>query len=388
MKRSHNNVIVVGGGIAGLSAATAVADIGLDIVLVDRDKYLGGHAAEWACMATDACAQCSACLVHDQIQKTVRHPRIQVILGGEVVSCRGEIGDYRLALEPVLNNEPKQEPWSKFALDSRREVSGGCVVLATGFEVYDTSENPLLGYGQLEGVVTTRDLDHILREDNLTSFLPEDGQPLHLAFIQCVGSRDRKSGREYCSQFCCRTTIRLANRLLYLKPEIQVTVFYIDLQIMSKDFIAFYRQAQEKIRFIQGVPAEVTQGDERPLRLFSVVPGSDRVEALEFDRVVLAIGVSPTLSHGSLARTFDIGLNEFGYFDADIATADSGVFPVGGCAGPSDIQGSRKQALAVAARVARWMESRSILPESARVFVDTHVAPSTRMKDERIWNAV
>ena len=366
MKLSNNNVIVVGGGVAGLSAATAIADIGLDVVLVDRDKHLGGHAADWACMATDACAQCSACLVQDQIRKAVRHPRIQVILGGEVVSCRGEMGNYRLSLEPVLEDEPQREPWSKFVLDSGREVSGGCVVLATGFEEYDASENPLLGYEQFEGVVTIKDLDHILREDNLASFLPEEGRSLHIAFIQCVGSRDRKSGREYCSQFCCRTTIRLANRLLYLRPEIQVTVFYIDLQIMSKDFIAFYRQAQEKIRFIQGVPAEVTQGDERPLRLFSVVPGSDRATALEFDRVVLAIGLSPTQSHGSLARTFGIGLNEFGYFDPGVATADSGVFPVGGCAGPNDIQGSRKQALAAAARVARLMVSRPALPQLAQ----------------------
>jgi heterodisulfide reductase subunit A len=248
------------------------------------------------------------------------------------------------------------------------------VVLATGFEEYDASENPLLGYGQLEGVVTTADLDRALRKDNLTSFLPEGGQPFHVAFIQCVGSRDRKSGREYCSQFCCRTTIRLANRLLYLRPETQVTVFYIDLQIMSKDFIAFYRQAQEKIRFIQGVSAEVTQGEERPLRLFSVISGSDKAEPLEFDRVVLAIGLAPTGSHASLARTFDVGLNQFGYLDASVTTAGSGVFPVGGCAGPNDIQGSRRHALAVAARVAELMKPPPAVPGLEQASVTTLTA--------------
>ena len=353
MKRSHNNVIVVGGGIAGLSAATAVADIGLDVVLIERDKHLGGHAADWACMATDACAQCSACLVQDQIRKAVRHPRIQVILGGEVVSCRGAMGNYQLALEPVLEDDPQRELWSKFALDSGREVSGACVVLATGFEAYDASENPLLGYGRLEGVATTQDLDEALRHDDLSGFLPAGGDARRLAFIQCVGSRDRQSGHQYCSQFCCRTTIRLARRLRHLRPELEIVVFYIDLQVMTKEFSGFYEQARnEGIQFLQGVPAEIIPGEDRPLRVYSVPPGSARAVPLEFDRIVLAIGLSPTSSHPALAERLGVDLDTLGYFSTN-GSGRRGVFFAGGCAGPTDIQGSFRQALAVAAQVAR-----------------------------------
>ena len=382
MNFNKESVIVVGGGIAGLSAATAVAEIGPDVILVERDMRLGGHAADWACMATVECAKCSACLVQDQVFKALCHPRIQIILGAEIASFRGEIGNYQILLEPTRKEEPGQTPWTNHMLRSELEVTGSCVILATGFDEYDAKKNPLLGYGQIEGVVTTRDLDKILREDDLDSFLPEQTEPLHIAFIQCVGSRDRTSGLEYCSQFCCRTTIRLARRLLYLAPEVRITVFYIDLQVMSKDFLTFYQQARESIRFIQGVPAEVTPGDVRPLRLFSTPPGSDRVAALEFDRVVLAIGMSPSESQSHTADLFDIDLNEFGYFAAtdrqrSNATNKSGVFPVGGCAGPADIQGSRKQALAAATRVVTLMKARSVQTKSTQDSTNMRVAAAT-----------
>ena len=207
-------------------------------------------------------------------------------------------------------------------------------------------------------MITTADLDRLLREDDLGSFAPQGDAPLRVAFIQCVGSRDRKSGREYCSQFCCRTTIRLVQRLRYLRPAVEATVFYIDLQIMSKEFGTFYDRAREEVRFIQGVPAEVCCGEtEGTLRVYSVAPDTDRTEAFEFDRVVLAIGLAPTPSHPELSQALGIELNELGYFPANgsgraLGNGRSGVFFAGGCAGPTDIQGSCRQALAVATAVA------------------------------------
>ena len=359
MSSESQNVVVIGSGIAGLRAATALADIGLQVTLVERAKRLGGHAAEWACMATDACAKCSACLVQDQMGKALRHPRIRVILGAEVRSCAGAIGDYRLSLVPASSENGQRLTWPELLLSGPQEVMGSAVVMATGFDAYNAAASPMLGYGQLEGVLTTRDLDEVLREDDLSRFLPEERGPQKLAFIQCVGSRDRQSGHQVCSQFCCRTTIRLARRLRHLRPNLDITVFYIDLQVMSKEFVTFYDQARgEDIHFLQGVPAEIIPGEERKLRVFSVPSGSGQAVPFEFDRIVLAIGLSPTMSHPALAEVLGVKLNPFGYFPANgsnpVGTNGcSGVFFVGGCAGPTDIQGSCKQALAVAAQIAR-----------------------------------
>jgi heterodisulfide reductase subunit A len=348
VKPNQSNVIVVGGGIAGMTVADAVANLGIRVTLVEQGSRLGGHAANWACMATDECAKCSACLVEDQISRISSHPHVEVLLSARLAECQGEAGEFRVTLdpEPVSNGlHPAQQ---ERVLGERRTVPGDAVVLATGFEPYDPSDNPLLGYEHFEGVITTRDLDHMLRRHELAGFAPDGDTPLRVAFIQCVGSRDRKSGREYCSQFCCRTTIRLVQRLRYLRPAVEATVFYIDLQVMSKEFGTFYDRARDDVRFIQGVPAEVCPGEtEGSLRVYSVPPGADRSEAFEFDRVVLGLD-----------------LNEFGYFagagpDARVETSRPGVFLAGACGGPTDIQGSRVQAMAVAGLLAQRLDEGS-----------------------------
>jgi heterodisulfide reductase subunit A len=359
VRDNPSNVLVVGGGIAGMTVAGAAADLGFGVTLVERERRLGGHAADWACMATEECARCSACLVQDQIARISADPRIEVVLGARLAECQGEAGDFRVTIEPEPTSETAPSPGREWMLGQHRTAACQAVVLATGFEPYDPVEKPLLGYGRFEGVLTTVDLDRVLGEDDLAAFAPERDTPLRVAFIQCVGSRDRQSGREYCSQFCCRTTIRLARRLRYLLPAVEATIFYIDLQIMSKEFGVFYDRARDEVRFIQGVPAEVSLG-ETPgsLRVYSVRPGGDRTEAFEFDRVVLAIGLAPTDSHRRLADVLGLDLNEFGYFagggpDAPLETSRTGVFLAGACSGPADIQGSRKQAMAVAALLAQ-----------------------------------
>lgn len=354
MEPTHSDVMVVGGGIAGLSVARAAADLGMSVTLLERDRRLGGHAADWACMATDECARCSACLVQDLVGQVAAHPAVRILTGAQVTGCRGEAGGFDLSVEPVQNGGG-----GPFALDAKCTLPARSVVLSTGFEPYDPSDNLLLGYGHFDGVVTTRDLDTLLRRDDLGGFAPEGDAPLRVAFLQCIGSRDRTAGREYCSQFCCRTTIRLVQRLRHLRPNLQATVFYIDLQIMSKEFGAFYRQAHDGIDFVQGVPAEVCQGEsEGKLVVYSIPPGEDRSQGFEVDRVVLAIGLAPTDSHRSLAEAFGLELDEFGYFAAAgsermVESARPGIFLAGACCGPTDIQGSRKQALAVTGLLAR-----------------------------------
>ena len=359
MKANESNVVVVGGGIAGMTVASALAEIGMGVTLVERSRSLGGHGAQWACMATDECARCSACVVQEQIARLAAHPRVEILLGARLANCAGTAGAFEVTLDPEPAGNASRSPWSQWMLKCSRTVACQAVVLATGFEPYDPAESPLLGYGHFDGVFTTRDLDDLLRRDDLDGFAPQSGAPLRVAFIQCVGSRDRPSGRAYCSQFCCRTTIRLVQRLRHLLPAIEATVFYIDLQIMSKEFGAFYARVRDEVRFVQGVPAEVCPGESNgTLRVYSVVPGADRTQACEFDRVVLAIGLAPTDSHRELAKVLDLDLNEFGYFaaagaHAPLQTCRPGVFLAGACGGPADIQGSRKQGLAVASVVAQ-----------------------------------
>jgi len=363
MNEDKKDVIVIGGGIAGVTAANALAAQGLEVALVERQANLGGHAASWACMATEQCNRCSACLVQERMAGASACPQVEVILGAEVSGCRGEAGDFQLELLPREGMAGGGSSGACRLLEAARRLSGRALVLATGFDPYDPSENPLLGYGHYAGVLTTRDVDDFLRRDDLPALLPPELAQPRLAFVQCVGSRDRQAGREYCSQFCCRTTIRLARRLLYLRPELEITIFYIDLQVMSKEFVAFYEQLRQQVSFVQGVPAEVSPGSqEGKLRVYGVRPGQVVTEQFEFDRIVLSIGLAPTESHRRLAEMLDLRLDEFGYFPTrsevlTLETSRPGIYLAGACTGPADIQGSCKQALAVAGMVASQLES-------------------------------
>lgn len=363
MNEIMNRALVVGGGIAGMTAATALADLGTPVILLEQTSKLGGHAAHWACMATDECAHCSACLVQSQLSRVLGHPLIETIMGARIERVTGTAGDFKIQVLPMAPENSGSAGLSEGRLKEKRIFRAGSIVLATGFEVYDPRENPLLGHGRLDGVWTLEELDHILQKDQLGAHFPQEKGPSRIAFIQCVGSRDRMQGREYCSQFCCRGTIRLVSRLRYLRPEIEATIFYIDLQIMSKEFQSFYQKARQGVRFIQGVPAELSRGgQEGTIRVYSVQQGGRKTEALEFDGVVLATGLLPNQAHAELSGAIKLSLNGFGFFEngeseVQVASSRAGIFLAGACAGPTDIQNSRKQALAAASRAHRLLKA-------------------------------
>jgi len=93
-------VLVVGGGVAGLTVATALADRGLRTILVERSTELGGHAAAWACMATDECARCSACMVEDLIRNALDHTGLEIITNARLDGFSGAAGAYELSVSP------------------------------------------------------------------------------------------------------------------------------------------------------------------------------------------------------------------------------------------------------------------------------------------------
>jgi len=149
----------------------------------------------------------------------------------------------------------------------------------------------------------------------------------------------------------------MINRLLYLRPQLQAVVFYIDLQIMSKEFRVFYDRAKDRVEFVQGVPAEVfTSAEDSTLRVYSSAAGEDKAKAFEFDRIVLATGISPASSRKQMIDMFALQQDSFGFLAGQ--DDSKGIFAAGACAGPNDIQGSLRQALATANRVASWLDSR------------------------------
>ena len=368
MHEFSSDVVVVGGGIAGMEAAASLADIGFSVALIDRSERLGGQAGSYACKATTSCAKCSACLIEDTISRVLENTHIRVLSNAEVEMASGEVGSFQVKLK-LAQDKVEQETADKFSLLEPASLSAKAVILATGFDVFDAKGHGLLAYGQLPEVLTTRDLDDLLKEDDLDKFLPAANGANRVAFVQCVGSRDRKNGREYCSQICCKNSIRLANRLKHLNPDLDITIYYIDLQIMGKEFRTFHRDTSDKIRFLQGVPAEIRQGSEAgSVKLVGIDPDTGLGKEEEYNKVVLSVGMVGDSRNDGLIEQLGLRKNEFGFIATRldtgmIATDVPGVYLAGACAGPSDIQNSRLQAMTAAKRIALDLQQKKSAPE-------------------------
>ena len=403
-----NSVLVVGSGISGVASALELANTGISIYLLEKEAVIGGHSASFCCKATDICSKCSACVVFDKIKEAINHPQIKLLTNSTIKRLSGELGNFRVEIvqQPRYVDEEKciacglctevcpadpkaiyppfaeatpfsyildegrclrfkeekcdlcQESCPTKAIDfelksKEQELSVGAVIVATGFDVFDAREKGSLGYGRYPNILTGLDLEQIFtREGHL--ILPTNGnEPQNIAFIQCVGSRDK--GHGYCSQVCCKYAMKLAGLIKYQNPDTQVTIFYIDLQTTGKGFAQFYENYKESIRFVRGVPVEIlqTSSSELEVRFEDIAQG--KVCRDTFDLVVLSVGISPGKNSWDLARILGINLADDGFFDikhplSSNETNVDGIFVAGTCQSPKDIPDSIAHGIAVASK--------------------------------------
>ncbi len=335
-------VFIVGGGIAGLTVAKTLVDSGIPCAIVERDLNLGGHARQWACMATDRCQRCFCCLVEDLVRDINASQKANVMTGWDVSS--------------VLASEGNGKQVSLKEIGTGKEIisDAQAVVFASGFVPYDPAEKLLWGHGRLEGVYTLAEVDALLRGDQLSQFIgAETG--LRVAFFQCVGSRDASSGANYCSQYCCKAALRMALKLIHECPGIEITIFYIDLQLAGKYAGDLMKQAgQANVRLCQGVPGEIVQGSERALEVIVEQQGKNVKE--RFDRVILSIGQRPASVMSSQAAQLGLAVNEFGFLKPlstldNSRTANPGIYVAGASSGPKDIEQTLEHAGQTAAAI-------------------------------------
>jgi heterodisulfide reductase subunit A len=146
------------------------------------------------------------------------------------------------------------------------ELDVGTIIVATGFDVFDPAVIPEYGYGKYPNVITAMELERLANSAGPTVgklIRPSDGKmPESVGMVLCVGSRDKRYN-EYCSGFCCMYTIKNALLLKQMYPEMDITIFYMDIRTPSKGYEEFYNRAREAgIRFIQGRPSQITEDPE------------------------------------------------------------------------------------------------------------------------------
>ncbi len=246
------------------------------------------------------------------------------------------------------------------------DLDVGTIIVATGFDTFDPTPIEEYGYGQYDNVLTAVELERLHNSAGPTVgklIRPSDGQiPRSVAFVQCVGSRDSRY-HEYCSGFCCMYTIKNALVLKGLYPDMEISIFYIDIRTPAKSYEEFYQRARnEGIRFIQGRPAQITE-DLVTKNLFIEAEDRDLGEVIELEAemVVLSTAAVPRQGAGILGQALTIPNDPSGFYMEyhpklrPIDTPTEGVFLAGAAQGPKDIPASVAQGSGAAARAGRIM---------------------------------
>lgn len=341
---TDQRVLIIGGGIGGLTTALALARREIRVDLVEQEAAVGGHAARLACKATERCVKCGACLADQTIAAAVADPRIRLHTACRLTEIhRSDRYRYTLAQEPHPDRPARTLPGEADA-----------VVLASGFQTFDPSGKPY-GYGLYPDVITNLELERMLRTTGGLRRPSSGAEPARMAFIQCVGSRDATLGHLWCSGFCCAAAVRAARLLKHRRPSLAITIFYIDIQTFGRDFESVYARAREEVRFVRAIPADAFHGEGARLRLAWVETSVQGAVEEEFDLVVLSTGMTPRPQTATLAKALGLAPPAAGFMAGAGPHAD-GAFVVGTARGPMGIADTIADARRAAWQIVRFLE--------------------------------
>jgi quinone-modifying oxidoreductase subunit QmoA len=395
-------LLVVGAGIAGVTAAIEAAEAGRDVVLLEKEASIGGRVLQLHHYFPKLCPP--SCGMEINTRRLERNPRVRVLTKAELTAsengrvtvrqapayvndrctacgrcsevCPAKVKDpHNLGMSEVpAIRLPHRAAWPyRFTLDreacpdgcracvdaceyeaidleakERKEtIEVGSMVVATGWHPYPLEKLPELGGGTLPNVISNVQLERLASSSGPTGGKiqrPSDGRaPKKVAFVQCAGSRDRNH-LPYCSSVCCLASFKQALYIREQHPEAEVTIYYIDRRAFGRNEELLARLAEEKgVRLVKGKVGRVKDGDGDALKLRAEDVEAGRLIEEEADLVVLATGMVPNLKDGVLPLGLDRDEDGFGL--------DGSRAHVAGVARrPADVATSVRDATGAAAR--------------------------------------
>ena len=239
---------------------------------------------------------------------------------------------------------------------TKLDLDVGAVVLAPGFDECLAEQRSELGYGRFDNVVTSIEFERMLSATGpftSTVLRPSDGiMPKRVAWIQCVGSRDKD--HDYCSSVCCMYATKEAVIAKEHHEFMEPTIFYMDIRAYGKGFDAYYERAKEHgIRYVRSMVSKVVQDRKTNNLKLTYVDDTGKATTEEFDMVVLSVGLKPKEGTKEMAQNLGLLLDEHGFCRthplSPVSTSREGVFVCGAFEAPKDIPETVAQASSAAA---------------------------------------
>jgi heterodisulfide reductase subunit A len=446
---AKKSVLVVGGGIAGIQASIDLGNAGLKVYLVEKTPSIGGRMAQLdKTFPTLDCSMCILApkmidCAHNPNVQLLTYSEVKGVKGFvgnfkvtvlkkpryvDEKKCNGcltctqycpaeapnefdeNVGPRKAIYVPFLQAVPKVVVLDKEScvecglcekvcpnkaiVRSQKpeeiELEVGAIVLATGYDVFDPSVIPQYGYKRFKNVITTMELERLVCASGPTGghlIRPSDGKiPRTVAFIQCVGSRD-KHFHEYCCRVGCMATLKQAILAREkIQDDLKTYVFYIDMRAFGKGYEEFYTRARNlDIDFIAGLPSEIHAAPDDSLYFDVYDKGTNKLLEVHADLIVLSIGLVPSPDLGKISALFHTSRSSDGFLlEAHpklrpLESAMAGVFLAGACQGPKDIPDTVAQASGAAAKAIDLLVTGEIEIEPLKAVIDQDLCSGCRI---------
>ncbi|MBW2261691.1 MAG: CoB--CoM heterodisulfide reductase iron-sulfur subunit A family protein [Deltaproteobacteria bacterium] len=408
MTSKKESILVIGGGISGMTTAIEAAEVGREVFLVETDPYLGGRVARMNKYFPKLCPPW--CGLEINLRRIRQNPKIHVFTYTDVTSIDGEVGGYRATLMerprmvteactscgdctpacpverdddfnygmartkaiylPFMMAHPQRyvideaacpgEECGKcveackyeaidLAMKTREtKIEVGKVVFATGWQPYEAEKIDNLGFGKLENVVTNVMMERLAAREGPTGgkiLRPSDGKEItSIAFVQCAGSRD-ENHLPYCSTVCCMASLKQATYVREAHPEASAEIFYIDLRTPGRhEDFLKAREKDEKLTLTKGKVAEITE--DPSTKNLTVVAEDVQGGSLVRREVDMVVLATGMVPNGVARELIStVETDDNGFVASD---EKIGVIAAGVTTGPMDVSTSVQQGTAAA----------------------------------------
>lgn len=407
----NTDLLVVGGGIAGITAAVEAAEVGKNVVLIEQEHYLGGRVIQLHRYFPKICPP--TCGLEINFRRIKNNPKITVLTGARATKIDGDPGSYQAeitiqprfvneactacgdceqacdvevdnkfnfnlnkvkavrlphdlafpyrycvdaeaASNPALKSLEEICPVQAIKLDSQPEtveINAKAIIWATGWEPYDADRLEGLNHQQLPNVVTNMEFERMAAADGVYNgklVRPSDGGEIKsIAFVQCAGSRDRNH-LPYCSAICCMASLKQTRYVRELYPDAEIHIFFIDARTPGR-WEDFYQTIQDDPKTIihRGKVAKIEGAGPDAVAVTAENTLTGKLENITVNMAVLATGMQPRAKTDHPA--VKANQDEFGFI------WPGGVVSAGVAAGPKDVAGSNQEATSAVARVLQYM---------------------------------